>query len=107
MSIFRCDKCGCMENTALCNYWNKGDGPALCSECESGKWHGIFPKESAVGSFLGNDGFLYHKDEIGSDKLKWREEHQGFKIIKEIKDETSKDQNVETDEDKTEEQERR
>ena len=42
MSIFRCDKCGCIENTATSMYWirpvdketNKFTGPALCSECD-------------------------------------------------------------------------
>lgn len=70
MSLFVCDKCGCVENTALGRYWSKdmpfwGDdnrGLALCSECaptrdkdgnyineygarKYGKWHGIFLKE--------------------------------------------------------------
>jgi hypothetical protein len=49
MSLFRCEKCGAVENTALCLFWMRGDGPALCSECdpELGQWHGIFPKEDA------------------------------------------------------------
>jgi hypothetical protein len=66
MGIFVCDKCGCMENTALGLYWTKDRydmfypedhkiGEALCSECAPsyfndggktnwGKWHGKFPK---------------------------------------------------------------
>ncbi len=47
MSAFRCEKCGCIENTAVCGYWWKEENkPALCSECdpEFGKWHGFFPK---------------------------------------------------------------
>lgn len=72
MPIFKCEKCGCAENTALGWYWaremlaNKVDlsdvgeqyrGKPLCSECApvrylDGKptgfrhrWHGKFPKE--------------------------------------------------------------
>lgn len=47
MSIFECEKCGCAENTALCGYNFRGDGPALCSECDPkiGKWHGCFEKK--------------------------------------------------------------
>lgn len=44
---FRCHKCGCAENTALCRYNFRGDDPALCSECDpkgNKKWHGCFPK---------------------------------------------------------------
>lgn len=50
MSLFACTGCGCVENTALCGYWFKGDKPALCSECDPdiGKWHGVFPKVDAV-----------------------------------------------------------
>ena len=58
MPSFRCAKCGCIENTALSNFWH---GVALCSECdpEIGKWHGRFEKHSADGLLLGEDGFLY------------------------------------------------
>ena len=74
MPIFECSKCDCIENTALSNYWMRkkfgvefegvGNEP-LCSECDPqiGKWHGEFDKESAVGFFLGNDGFLYHRED--------------------------------------------
>jgi len=49
MSIFKCEKCGCAENTALCryNFREKGE-QALCSECDpkgNKKWHGCFPKK--------------------------------------------------------------
>ena len=81
MPIFECPKCHCVENTALCSYWSKNK---LCSECDPdiGKWHNCFPKKSAVGYLVGNDGFLYHKDE----DLKWRIEHQRFKIVGEVKE---------------------
>ena len=48
MSIFKCEKCGCAENTALCRYNFRGKEPALCSECDpkgNKKWHGCFPKK--------------------------------------------------------------
>ena len=71
MSIFKCEKCGCAENTALGWYWaakvcaedadwsevgEEYKGKHLCSECAPkyykdgtptglGKWHGHFPKE--------------------------------------------------------------
>jgi len=49
MSLFKCEKCGCVENTALCRYWLREKGePALCSECDPTgkmKWHNCFPKE--------------------------------------------------------------
>jgi len=48
MSIFKCEKCGCAENTALCRYnFREKDSPALCSECDPkiGKWHNSFPKK--------------------------------------------------------------
>jgi hypothetical protein len=44
--VFICESCSCIENTAVSNYWSRGNGPALCSECdpEIGKWHGRFLK---------------------------------------------------------------
>lgn len=51
MSLFVCEECGCIENTALCGFWLRktkdGSGRALCSECDpqTGKWHGRFPKD--------------------------------------------------------------
>ncbi|HLP05090.1 MAG TPA: hypothetical protein VK152_06650 [Paludibacter sp.] len=69
MPLFKCEKCGCIENTALGHYWSrnwtefKGTEfeKALCSECTpivypngelnkraTGKWHGQFPKELAT-----------------------------------------------------------
>jgi len=52
MSLFKCEGCGCVENTATSGYHlrrEKTDGRALCSECDPniGKWHGIFPKKDA------------------------------------------------------------
>lgn len=58
MPLFRCEICGCIENTALGHYWargmesNKGTiyEKAMCSECNprQGIWHGKFPKEQAT-----------------------------------------------------------
>ena len=61
MSLFACQNCICVENTATSNYWMRGNAQALCSECdpEIGAWHGKFPKRSAVGMLVGRDGFLY------------------------------------------------
>jgi len=60
MPLFKCEKCGCVENTALSNYWTRDfttddpvigqpspmKNPALCSECDPqiGRWHGEFPR---------------------------------------------------------------
>jgi hypothetical protein len=72
MGLFKCTKCGCVENTALGFYWLRNDpkmiesldwsdvgeeykGKALCSECAPkkyldgkdtgwGKWHEKFEK---------------------------------------------------------------
>ncbi len=89
MSIFRCEQCGCVENTATSRYWFRDDDPknpekkALCSGCHPAtkKWHGIFPQEPATGYLIGNDGFLYSKEERDSGGLDWRMKHQGFKIV--------------------------
>lgn len=97
MPIFRCEKCGCVENTASSGYWlrkiDRATGeftePALCSECDPRfeKWHGMFDKMSATGYFLGNDGFLYSKETVESDYLDHRIKHQDFKIIGRLDDE--------------------
>ena len=54
MATFRCGKCGCDEDTALCNYWSArvhGNLP-VCSACDPkiGKWHRQFPR--LFGTFL-------------------------------------------------------
>ena len=47
MSIHICEKCGTIENTSLGGYWKncRNDEPKMCSECNTGTWHGEFPKE--------------------------------------------------------------
>lgn len=78
MPLFRCDKCGCIDNTAAGgNYWHKhrGEGwvkvpvdqqKALCCECFTGAWHGRFPKIDATGAgyVQGEDEFWYKKEEL-------------------------------------------
>jgi len=84
MSIFRCEKCGCVENTATCGYNYREEGsPALCSECDPkiGKWHNLFAKCSAVGCAIGNDGFLYSVEMDKDGIYDWRKKAQGFEII--------------------------
>ncbi len=61
MPIFECSKCKTMENTALGHYWDRAPfkKPPLCSECANGKWHGRFPKRTAIeaGYVKQADGF--------------------------------------------------
>jgi hypothetical protein len=65
MPLFPCNKCDCIEDTALCHYWSARlrQTSALCSACDPtiGKWHGEFPKESAQGWIRDRDGFLLDK----------------------------------------------
>ena len=46
MPLFKCEKCGVIENTALsmCSW---GAKKKLCSQCcpAQKKWHGRFPRE--------------------------------------------------------------
>lgn len=68
MPLFQCSECGTVENTACSRYWQQvylEKKSPVCSECESGKWHGMFPKQNAVqeGYLLGTDGFLYGPEE--------------------------------------------
>jgi hypothetical protein len=47
MSLFVCDKCKTIENTALCDYAYRRCSckTVLCSYCQYGKWHGRFKRE--------------------------------------------------------------
>jgi len=70
MPVFRCEKCNCVENTAVSNWVTRPyDSPALCSECDPaiGKWHGRFPKKSADG-LIEKNGFLISPEEDALDK---------------------------------------
>jgi hypothetical protein len=68
MSFFRCSNCGCVEDTALCNYWvaRIRDIPTVCSgcDCNIGKWHGQFPRESAENWITDERGFLFRRSEV-------------------------------------------
>ena len=48
MATFPSSKCGCEDDTALCNYWSARlrEMPVLCSVCDPkiAKWHGEFPR---------------------------------------------------------------
>lgn len=88
MSLFQCDNCGCVENTALASqgftgifeklydwgYAPERRGMRLCSACgpvkcrngsatEYGKWHNVFTRDYLpIGEFETNDvGNLVHK----------------------------------------------
>lgn len=48
MSVFICEKCFHVENSATSNFWDKflsGEHPLLCCQCEFGKHHGKFPRK--------------------------------------------------------------
>ena len=49
MPLFICDKCGCVDNTAMSgnNFYDFEDETQLCTECYSGEWHNEFPKRKA------------------------------------------------------------
>lgn len=75
MPIFKCSKCGMVENTATCHYWSRDfdqpagtpPSPPLCSLCDPGiaAWHGRFERMTpeSQGYVEGPDGFLYHPDD--------------------------------------------
>lgn len=73
MPLFRCDKCGVVDNTALGTYWarkSRGE-PPLCNECEPdiGKWHDEFLKRSAEGMLIDQNGHLWSRDEVDAGRL--------------------------------------
>ena len=80
MPLFKCSKCGCIENTALGKYW--GTDKPICSECSTGKWHGEFKKQDAVdtGCYYDKNGFLYYPSEVDKKKMEW-EYNRRYKMI--------------------------
>jgi|HubBroStandDraft_4_1064222.scaffolds.fasta_scaffold547752_1 hypothetical protein len=62
MAIFRCSKCGCDDDTALCNYWSAHlqEQPLLCSVCDPkiGKWHGEFPRRHETPNAVSPSGIV-------------------------------------------------
>lgn len=82
MSLFQCEACGCVENTALCNYhWRKlKQMPLVCSACDTdkdiggeGKWHGDWERVYLPkGMFVTNrEGNLAHKENGDTDFRKY------------------------------------
>lgn len=98
MSLFQCDNCGCVENTALSSqgfvgifedffdwsYAPERRGMKLCSACgpthysdgqltKYGKWHNVFSREYLpVGMFETNlKGNLSHKENGDDDYRKY------------------------------------
>lgn len=47
MSVYICEKCGAIENTATGGCWKNliKNEPKQYSECNFGKWHNKFPKK--------------------------------------------------------------
>lgn len=89
MPNFRCEQCGCVENTASSGYWSRRDEKdqrALCTQCDPTikKWHGMFKRMSAKGLVLASDGFLYSKEDVASESFKFRMKYQGLKVVREI-----------------------
>ena len=53
MPLFKCPKCGVIENTALGEYQFEEHAKdhskpitEICSQCATGKWHGKFPRQT-------------------------------------------------------------
>lgn len=71
MPLFECAKCHCVENTALSGFWeqemkaHQETKPLepICSECETGEWHGKFPKQLVSDTqYFQRGKFLHHPD---------------------------------------------
>ena len=47
MSVYICEKCGTIDNTALGGYWKNAlrKEPKMCSKCNNGTWHNEFPEQ--------------------------------------------------------------
>lgn len=80
MPLFKCQKCGAVENTATGQYW--GYDEKQCSECATGKWHGQFDKKNATesGYFKDSAGFLYGPDEVDQKTMRWKYNQQ-YKMV--------------------------
>lgn len=65
MSLYQCEECGCMENTALSGFhWKQyKKEPLTCSGCD-GVWHSQFDRiYLPKGMFITNhEGNLAHKE---------------------------------------------
>jgi hypothetical protein len=52
MPLFKCPKCGVVENTAASHYWTAAPEDVACSQCETGRWHGLFPRTQATEEWI-------------------------------------------------------
>lgn len=82
MPLFACSKCGAVENTGFGNFWCLDVQDALCSECDTGKWHGRFKKINAKekGFYKDENGFIYSPEEVDEKTMEWIY-NKAFKII--------------------------
>jgi len=82
MSLFQCDECGTVENTAYCNYFYEHvylKGQKLCCVCSKvgckprGIWHDRFPRVFLPKDMFitGKTGDLLHKVTGDSDWNKY------------------------------------
>jgi len=81
MPLYRCEKCGCVENTASGHFYGRDEegwpidvrGKALCSACAPatgpdglptgfGQWHGMFPRGQENGMLIDQSGFLWSRE---------------------------------------------
>lgn len=71
MSLYQCEDCGCRENTATGAYW--GRDRKLCSACDTGEWHGKFPRMFLPKGMFVTDrhGNLAHKETGDTDITKY------------------------------------
>jgi hypothetical protein len=68
MPLFVCDKCRAVESTATSTFSRQLEQRALgarkhilCSECDTGAWHGLFQKTTATPKYLAEHAheFIY------------------------------------------------
>lgn len=69
MPLYECERCHAIDNTALTEFWTRQvDNLAqLCSECETGTWHGEFPKidaRNAIGQGMRIEYRARSKEEL-------------------------------------------
>ena len=81
MPTFLCEKCGAIENTALCNYWYRKceNLPVCCSKCETGIWHNHFERKH--WSSYGLDAILQAQKQDQGDMINAREHLRNIGVI--------------------------
>lgn len=86
MSLFQCEICGAIENTACSNYHCKSlfkETQSKCSECDPriGKWHDRFEKRNAHEHGYYTDGrYIYPPEAVDLEKMVWTYNPK-FKIL--------------------------